>query len=89
MPSSPRRDKARPKRSSDKPGVAGVIQFKITLQGTKPPIWRRIQVPSTYSFWDWHVAIQNSCGEKLGHGVRIALATEGRNRPCLAGERRI
>ena len=36
-----------------------VHQFKITLKGTKPPIWRRIQVPDNYSFEDLHAAIQN------------------------------
>ncbi|MCX9012985.1 MAG: plasmid pRiA4b ORF-3 family protein [Candidatus Methanoperedens sp.] len=39
-----------------------VYQFKITLQGIKPPIWRRIQVPETYTFWDLHVAIQDAMG---------------------------
>ena len=31
-----------------------VYQFKITLKGSKLPIWRRIQVPETYTFWDLH-----------------------------------
>ena len=39
-----------------------VYQFKITLNDTKPPIWRRIQVPETYTFWDFHVAIQDAMG---------------------------
>ena len=39
-----------------------VYQFKITLKGVRPPIWRRIQVPETYTFWDLHVAIQNAMG---------------------------
>ena len=39
-----------------------VYQFKITLRDSKPPIWRRIQVPETYSFWDLHVAIQDAMG---------------------------
>ena len=39
-----------------------IYQFKITLQDIKPPIWRRIQVPSTYTFWDLHVAIQDAMG---------------------------
>lgn len=39
-----------------------VYQFKITLKDVKPPIWRRIQVPSTYTFWDLHVAIQDAMG---------------------------
>jgi hypothetical protein len=39
-----------------------VYQFKITLKGIKPPIWRRIRVPETYTFWDFHVAIQDAMG---------------------------
>lgn len=39
-----------------------IFQFKITLQDSSPPIWRRIQVPETYTFWDLHVAIQDAFG---------------------------
>lgn len=39
-----------------------VYQFLVTLLGIDPPIWRRIQVPEKYSFWDLHVAIQDSMG---------------------------
>jgi hypothetical protein len=39
-----------------------VYQFNIALQGIKPPIWRRIQVPETCTFWDLHVAIQDVIG---------------------------
>ena len=39
-----------------------VYQFKITLKDIKPLIWRRIQVPKTYTFWDLHIAIQDSMG---------------------------
>lgn len=44
-----------------------VYQFRITLKGSKPPIWRRIQVPETYTFWDLHVAIQDAMGWKDYH----------------------
>jgi len=39
-----------------------IYQIKITLNGITPPIWRRIQVPAKYTFWDLHVAIQDSMG---------------------------
>jgi len=39
-----------------------VYQFKITLKDINPLIWRRIQVPKTCTFWDFHVAIQDSMG---------------------------
>ncbi|MCP4157081.1 MAG: plasmid pRiA4b ORF-3 family protein [bacterium] len=39
-----------------------VYQFKISLNGIEPPIWRGIQVPGTYNFWDLHVAIQDAMG---------------------------
>jgi hypothetical protein len=39
-----------------------VYQFKVTLNDIRPPIWRRIQVPETSTFWDLHVAIQDAMG---------------------------
>jgi hypothetical protein len=39
-----------------------VYQFKITLEEISPSIWRRILVPGGYTFWDLHVAIQDSMG---------------------------
>lgn len=39
-----------------------VYQFKITLNYITPPIWRRIQVPETYTFWGLHVAIRDAFG---------------------------
>jgi hypothetical protein len=39
-----------------------VYQFKITLEDVPSPVWRRIHVPVSYSFWDLHVAIQDSMG---------------------------
>lgn len=44
-----------------------IFQFKIVLTGTDPAIWRRIQVPGSYTFWDLHVAIQDSMGWKDCH----------------------
>lgn len=44
-----------------------VIQFKIELLGVDPPIWRRIQVPEGYTFWDLHVAIQDAMGWRDYH----------------------
>jgi hypothetical protein len=39
-----------------------IFQFRITLNYIKPDIWRVIQVPETYSFWDLHIAIQDAMG---------------------------
>src|SRR5881296_1857231 len=48
--------------SGNQMAAAQVYQFKLVLVGVEPPIWRRIQVPETYSFWDLKVALQDSMG---------------------------
>lgn len=48
--------------SSTATATPRVYQFKLVLVGVEPPIWRRIQVPETYSFWDLHVALQDAMG---------------------------
>jgi hypothetical protein len=37
------------------------------LKDIKPPVWRRIQVPWTYTFWGLHVAIQDAIGWSDAH----------------------
>jgi Plasmid pRiA4b ORF-3-like protein len=39
-----------------------VLQIKVTLRHLKPSVWRRIVIPEHYSFWELHVAIQDSMG---------------------------
>lgn len=41
----------------DKPSV---YQLKITIKDSRPPIWRRLLLPSTATFWELHIAIQDS-----------------------------
>lgn len=46
-----------------------VYQFKVVLklEETAPQIWRRLQVPEDYTFWDFHVALQNAMGWTDSH----------------------
>ncbi len=56
-----------------------VYQFKITLLDTDPPVWRRIQVPESYTFYDLHVAIQDAMGwmDYHLHDFEIPTDNEG------------
>jgi len=60
-----------------------IIQLKITLQGTKPPIWRRVLVDKTTTFEKLHHIIQIAMGWTNSHlyefyinGYRIAEPNE-------------
>lgn len=44
------------------PTQALMLRFRIELQDTDPLVWRLIDVPGTYTFWDLHVAIQDAMG---------------------------
>jgi hypothetical protein len=92
MPKAPRKLRAvRPRL---------VSQFLVVLPRTDPLVWRRIQVPESYSFWDLHVAIQDAMGwldyhlhefevqdPKTKRLVSIGIPDDEApdERPCLAG----
>lgn len=44
-----------------------IYQFKITLAGIKPAIWRRIQMIATSTFEDLHFVIQQAMGWDNSH----------------------
>lgn len=58
-----------------------IYQFKITLKGVRPPIWRRIQVPGSYSFRDLHIAIQNAMGWESYHSYDFYV-----RKVCIAAD---
>ncbi len=47
--------------------MAGKITLKITLKDITPAIWRRIEVPSTFTFNDLYLCIQAAMGWKNYH----------------------
>src|ERR1035437_3316342 len=66
--------------------MTDIIQLKITLQNTNPPIWRRVQVPKSLTFFDLHHVIQIAIGwtnshlfEFTIHGYTLAWAGDDRN----------
>ena len=42
-------------------------QLKVTLEGSKPPIWRRLQVPGNLTLAELHVVLQVAMGWMDGH----------------------
>lgn len=62
-----------------------VYQFRVELQEVEPTVWRRIQVPETYSFWDLHVAIQDAMGWLDYHLHEFKLTDPASNRKVSFG----
>ncbi len=54
-----------------------IYQLKITLNDSSPRIWRRIQVPENYTFFDLHVAIQDAMGWTDSHLHAFYIAQKG------------
>jgi hypothetical protein len=53
--------------------VSGALQLRVELLLMPLPVWRRILVPGQYSFWDLHVAIQDSMGWEDRHLHQFTL----------------
>jgi len=43
------------------------LSLKVTLYGTKPPVWRRLLIPGEMTLGDLHQAIQAAMGWSGGH----------------------
>jgi len=62
-----------------------VYEFKITLLGVSSPVWRRIRVPETYTFWGLHVAIQDSMGWMDSHLHEFEVTDPSASRKAAIG----
>lgn len=63
-----------------------VLQFLVELQGISPRIWRRIQVPANYNFWDLHVAIQDALGWWDYHMHQFEIKGKGKRKVARIGQ---
>lgn len=55
-------------------------QFKISLEGVEPPIWRRVLIPSDLTLLDLHFVIQTAMGWENEHLHDFMI---GKQRYCL------
>ena len=56
------------RRSPRQPVPRGLLlRYLIVLAGSEPLVWRRIVIPASFSFWDFHVAIQDAMGWQDSH----------------------
>lgn len=62
-----------------------IFQLKITLKGIEPNIWRKIQVPSTYNFWELHSAIQDAFGWTNSHLHKFTYTDDSTDKPIEIG----
>ena len=62
-----------------------VFQFYIEMLEITPKIWRRIQVPGHYNFWDLHVAIQDAMGWLDYHLHHFTIRGKGKQTEALIG----
>ena len=62
-----------------------VYRFGVHLKETDPPIWRLIDVPAEYSFWDLHVAIQDAMGWLDYHLHEFVIIAPDSRKPVTIG----
>lgn len=59
------------KKASKKPGESkspvSIYRLKVTLQGLRPPIWRRLEVPGDFTLGDLHEILQIAMGWENSH----------------------
>ena len=55
-----------------------VFRFRVELRNIAPPIWREIEVPGSYTFWDLHVAVQDAMGW-LDYHLHVFLSIDNQN----------
>ncbi len=75
-----------------------ILRFRVSLTGSEPEIWREIDVPEHYNFWELHVAIQDAMGwldyhlhefypRKVGptKGINIGITESAQDNRVIAG----
>lgn len=60
-------------RTLKQPAHESIYQLKVTLKGSRPTIWRRIQVPENISLYQLHLVLQAVMGWDNYHLYRFRI----------------
>src|SRR5262244_1380260 len=63
-----------------------VYQIKVTLKGSKPPIWRRIQITSDITLVQLHRILQRVMGWEGSHLYQFVIGGIPYGEPAMLGE---
>lgn len=83
-PERPVRRATRRRPGSRAPEFTHVLTLDVELSDVEPRVWRRIEVPDTYSFYELHVAIQDAMGWQDYH-LHEFRVDRGGGRPLRIG----
>ena len=61
------------------------LSLKVTLYGTKPPVWRRLLIPGEMTLGDLHQAIQAAMSWDGGH-LHVTNRHEEHRPACVIGD---
>jgi hypothetical protein len=64
-----------------KSAAPDIYQLKVTLLGTSPPIWRRLQVPADVTLAQLHEVLQTAMGWQDGHMHEFSVGQRRFGRP--------
>jgi hypothetical protein len=64
-----------------KSAAPDIYQLKVTLLGTSPPIWRRLQVPADVTLAQLHDVLQTAMGWQDGHMHEFSVGQRRFGRP--------
>ena len=67
----PRRKELSPASAQEMSGA--ILQFKVWLLGLSPMVWRRVQVPATFTLRQFHGVIQVAMGWEGAHLFQFQL----------------
>jgi Plasmid pRiA4b ORF-3-like protein len=74
-----------PGEQTDDGGRHDVLRVMVTLTGTEPPVWRRVEVPATLTLSRLHVVLQGVFGWQGEHPHAFEVPPPARVRQLLAG----
>jgi hypothetical protein len=66
--------------------AGGIVRLKVTLRGIRPPIWRRLLVPSTTPLSSLHAVIQRAMGWYSAHLYAFDIGGDSYGDPSMVDD---